>query len=136
MNSLGDIVRQEWFRTAVLRSNVELFDNEFMVMPNHIHGIIRILDDEVGARRRRAPTEEQFGKPAEGSLPTIIRSFKSAVTYRANHELKSAKIWQKNYYEHIIRDQTDYERIAGYILTNPENWDVDEENPTQFILLE
>ena len=128
LNALGWIVRKEWFKTTMLRPYVELHEDEFVVMPNHVHGLIWIMEDIVGARRRRAPTEERFGKPAVGSIPTIARAFKSAVTRRANRELNSANIWQRNYYEHIIRDQTDYERIAGYILANPANWNDDEEN--------
>lgn len=148
LNDLGRIVWEEWFKTAALRPYLELWEDEFVVMPNHAHGIIWIVDNMVGARRRRAPTtEERFGKPVAGSIPTIIRAFKSAVTYRANRELtsqagiqsasavsgpgvpdNSANIWQRNYYEHIVRNQTDYERIAGYILANPSNWNEDDEN--------
>jgi REP element-mobilizing transposase RayT len=131
LNALGRIVREEWFKTAALRSYVELREDEFVVMPNHIHGIFWIFDDIVGAQefvgaqRRCAPTPNV--KPR--SLGAIVRALKSAVTYRANRELNSANIWQRNYYEHIIRDQPDYERIAGYILANPSNWNDDEENP-------
>jgi len=64
-----------------------------------------------------------------GSLGAIVRSIKSAVSRRAGKELNSGIIWQRNFYEHIIRDQTDYERIAASILSNPANWDQDEENP-------
>jgi putative transposase len=63
-----------------------------------------------------------------GSIPTIIRAFKSAVTYHAGKELHTANLWQSNYYEHIIRDSQDYERIAFYITQNPLNWFEDEEN--------
>ena len=79
---------------------------------------------------RHAPTE-QFGKPIPGSLPTIIRSYKSAVALRVNlsRQTRDTPVWQRNYYEHIIRNQADYERIAGYILDNPINWNQDEENP-------
>jgi putative transposase len=137
LSALGRILREEWFKTAVLRSYVELREDEFVVMPNHVHGIIWIEDDiagahgdvVVGARRRRAPTMECFGKPVAGSIPTIVRAFKSAVTYRAGRELDSANIWQRNYYEHILRGQADYERIANYIAANPSNWAEDEENP-------
>ena len=167
LSPIGEIVRREWFKTAELRPYVELREEEFVVMPNHAHGIIWIVDNDldgivgarrgelvgarrdelvgarrdelvgarrdelVGARRRRAPTEttsEQFGKPTKGSIPTIVRAFKSAVTYCAGRELNSANLWQKNYYEHIIRDTPDYERIATYIAQNPENWAEDEEN--------
>ena len=57
LNAWGDIVRDEWFKTAQIRPYVQLWDDEFVVMPNHIHGIIWVVGDHmVGARRRRAPT--------------------------------------------------------------------------------
>jgi putative transposase len=139
LSPIGEIIWREWYKTAELRPYVESWGNEFVVMPNHVHGIIRIIDEDekfgstVGARRRRAPTNtdniEQFGKPVPGSIPTIVRAFKSAVTYCAGKELNSSNLWQSNYYEHIIRDDHDYERIAFYIAQNPSNWSEDEENP-------
>ena len=85
----------------------------------------------VGARHvspLQKPTYPPRGfKP--GSVGAIVASFKSAVSHRAGGELDSGNIWQRNYYEHIIRDNVDYNRIAGYILDNPLNWDQDEENP-------
>ena len=138
LSPIGEIVRREWFKTAELRPYVELREGEFVVMPNHAHGIIWIIDNDPGgiveARRRRAPTvsdttSEQFSKPIKGSIPTIVRAFKSAVTYCAGRELNAANLWQKNYFEHIIRDTPDYERIANYIAQNLENWLADDENP-------
>jgi hypothetical protein len=68
----------------------------------------------------RAPTE-RFGKPLTGSIPTIIRSYKSAVAMRVNRMLRTCTgaVWQRNYYEHIIRDKADYLAIADYIRNNP-----------------
>ena len=79
----------------------------------------------------RRATTEQFGKPIPGSIPTIIRSYKSAVALRVNLSRRAGgiSVWQRNYYEHIIRSQADYERIAAYILDNPVNWSQDNENP-------
>lgn len=132
LNTFGQIVREEWFKTAALRSYVQLYEDEFLVMPNHVHGIIWIIDDTVGARRsivgaqrRCAPTKNV----APRSLGAIVRAFKSAVTYRAGRELQCTNIWQRNYHEHVLRDQADYERIANYIASNPVNWEEDEENP-------
>jgi len=82
-------------------SNIAL--DEFVIMPNHVHGILWIVND-VGARHA-VPLREQFGKPAPGSIPTVIRSYKSAVT-RGINEMRgtaSAGVWQRNYWEHIIR---------------------------------
>ena len=64
---------------------------------------------------------EQFGQPVSGSIPTIIRSFKSAVTKRINekHKTPGSKLWQRNYWEHIIRNETELSRISEYIRNNP-----------------
>jgi REP element-mobilizing transposase RayT len=99
--------------------------DEIMIMPNHVHGIVVI-----GCRGTacRAPTKERFGKPVAGSLPTIIRSFKSAVTKQINaiRGTSGQPIWQRNYYEHVIRDERDLYRIRQYIITNPADWKNDE----------
>jgi putative transposase len=74
---------------------------------------------------------ERFGKPVSGSIPTIVRSFKSVVTKNIN-ELRhttGASIWQRNYFEHVIRDEESLNRIRQYILDNPARWDFDRENP-------
>jgi REP element-mobilizing transposase RayT len=137
LNELGQIAHDEWFKTALLRPYVELFEDEFVVMPNHAHGIIWIEHGDggdtaalVGARRRRAPTVEQFGKPIPQSIPTIVRAYKSAVTYAVNalQDQRGAVLWQRNYYEHIIRDEKDLQAKRDYILSNPLNWEDDDEN--------
>ena len=128
VNTLGKIVQECWNEILVHFPHVSI--DAFVIMSNHVLGILVIHD--LGSRgtiyRAPTPTTEQFGKPTAGSLPTIIRTFKSAITRRAGRELNLGNIWQRNYYEHILRDQADYERIAGYILDNPVNWDKDEEN--------
>jgi hypothetical protein len=72
---------------------------------------------------------EKFGKPTVGSIPTIIRTYKSYVTRGAGRELHIFSIWQRGYYEHILRDDADYLSKSSYILENPVNWEKDEENP-------
>lgn len=137
LNEFGEMVGNEWFKTADIRPNVRLFDGEFVVMPNHIHGVIWIVNQTnvVGARRRRAPTVmaryEQFGRPVRGSLPTILRSFKSITTWRTNEHrgTPGGPLWQRNYYEHIIRHERALNRIREYIQTNPMRWQMDSENP-------
>jgi REP element-mobilizing transposase RayT len=128
LNETGKIARDEWFKTAELRPYVELFEDEFVVMPNHGHGIIWI----VGARRRRTPTDvvEKFGKPVKGSIPTIVRAYKSAVTYAVNgaQNMRGAVLWQHNYYEHIIRNDRELNNIRWYIVNNPLNWQLDRDN--------
>lgn len=92
-------------------------------MPNHIHGII-ILHESGTARR--APTG-QFGKPVTGSLSTIIRSFKSAVTKRINkiRNIRGKPVWQRSFYDHIIRNEKSLHDIREYIRNNVIDWEND-----------
>jgi putative transposase len=100
VNDYGKIVDECWRAIPDHFPNVEL--GAYVVMPNHVHGIIVINDrsDANASERRgtiyRAPTE-QFGKPVVGSIPIIIRTFKSAVTRRIGRELNATRIWQRNY---------------------------------------
>jgi putative transposase len=133
LNELGRIAYAEWFKTAELRPYVELFEDDFMVMPNHAHGIIWItLGNGVAVLQRgnATPQREQFGKPVAHSIPTIVRAYKSAVTYAVNklQNQRGAVLWQPNYYEHVIRNEQDYQIKRNYILGNPMNWGQDEEN--------
>ncbi|HJS20143.1 MAG TPA: transposase [Anaerolineales bacterium] len=134
LNALGQIAHDEWFKTAALRPYVSLYEDQFVVMPNHVHGIIWIQNalghgDAVTQR-------EEFGKPVSHSIPTIVRAYKSAVTYAVNGLLghgdvvpqRGAVLWQRNYYEHIIRDEKSLQAIRQYILNNPRNWEHDENN--------
>jgi hypothetical protein len=143
LNDIGKIALDQWFKTSELRPYVKLSEDEFIIMPTPGHGIIWIAD-EVGTRRgrvhetgerarqRRAPTEtvEKFGKPVEGSIPTIIRAYKSAVTYAVNalQNQRGAVLWQRNYYDHIIRNERELNNIRWYILNNPRNWQLDGDN--------
>jgi len=130
LNEYGNIVRDEWLKTGKIRHNVVM--DEFVIMPNHIHGIIIITDHRRGDRPV-APTPEPI--PASGPKPksigSFIAGFKSTVTKQVN-ELRGApgaKLWQRNYYEHVIRDEGDLNRIRQYILDNPARWAEDENNP-------
>ncbi len=144
LNEYGKIVETEWMRTAQMRANVNL--DEHVIMPNHLHGIIVITDAGRGALQRaptnryqdsrrgtlqRAPRVEQFGKPVSNSIPTIVRLFKSTVTKQINELRKTplAPVWQRNYYEHIIRNEDSLNRIREYIIHNPLRWMYDRENP-------
>jgi len=104
----------------------------FVVMPNHIHGIV-IITDRRGTACRAPTGMERFGEPVAGSLPTIMRSFKSAVTKRVN-ELRGTpgvRLWQRNFYERVIRGEEELKRARQYILDNPLRWHLDPENPTR-----
>ncbi len=125
LHAAGREAGQCWLQIPRHFPNVEL--DEFVVMPNHVHGIL-VLSRGAACR---APTVERFGQPVSGSLPTVIRSFKSAVTQRSNalHGTPGASVWQRNYYEHVIRDEASLQGMREYIANNPLQWALDRENP-------
>jgi len=136
LSPYGEIVREEWFRTAVVRPCVRLHENEFTVMPNHVHGILWIVGDPVGATGPVAPTTMTTDDvhrphgPASGSIGAIMAQFKSVVTKRINIARRSpgASVWQRNYYEHIIRNDRALHAIRRYIVDNPRRWQWDRYN--------
>jgi len=136
LNEVGKMIQKSWEALPVRFHGVEM--DIFQVMPNHFHGIIVIpnsgathvsFEDDMVAQTQRAGT-----RPAP-ALGNIIGAFKSITTHTYIHGVDELgwpqfykRLWQRNYYEHIIRDQRDYERITNYIIANPANWADDEEN--------
>jgi len=126
LSILGQLIREQWFCLAKEYNNVEL--DEFVIMPNHIHGILIINNmravNNIRAEASAAPT----------TIPQIIRSFKSKSTmkylkYINDNNLDiSAKIWQRSFYDHIIRNEHSLNAIRKYISHNPENWEHDIDN--------
>ena len=145
LNKSGEIVQEEWLRTAEIREDVEL--DSFVVMPNHLHGIITLNDSRRGTSQRaivgancNSPNngayidtplrKTKFHSPS-GTIGAIIRGFKSAATKRIN-ELRSTPgipVWQRGYYEHIIRDDKDLDNVREYIVNNPLKWLLEKEIP-------
>lgn len=131
LNDFGKIIQEEWEQTAIVRPNVEL--GEYVVMPNHFHGILVFINDDaytVGATRRVAPTKTTL---KSGSLGAVMGQFKSIVTKRINRlrGVEGVPVWQRNYYEHIIRNEKEMDRITRYIESNPTQWADDDENPNR-----
>jgi len=151
-NEFGEIVSDEWKRTEDLRPYVKL--DLSIIMPNHLHGILIINDDNgtktVGARRCLALNKEINIKMSSrldvnqkashrdaptgvksGSLGAIIGQFKSIATKKINKIRKSPgyPVWQRNYYERIIRNENELHKIWEYINSNPFQWEIDENNP-------
>lgn len=126
LNNVGTMVREEWLKSAQIRSEIEL--DEFVIMPNHLHGIIFIRDMAelpVGATRGRPlPCG-----PKSRSIGAIIGGFKSAVTHRINEQQNTQNviIWQRSYFEHIIHNENSLNKIRCYIRQNPLNWSLDNE---------
>jgi REP element-mobilizing transposase RayT len=133
LNDVGKIADECWRAIPEHFPNVDL--GAHIIMPNHAHGIIVIRNDEspsgVGATHWVAPTTTN-PRPAgakRGSLGAIIGSYKMAVTRQIQRQHSISNIWQRNYYEHIIRNDREMERIWHYIESNPANWTDDDENP-------
>ena len=109
-----------------------------VVMPNHIHGIVVIEDADLQTWRVegrgaacRAPAGQRFSSPVSGSLGTIIGSLKSAAARAVNRAraTRGAAVWQRNYHEHVIRNEEDLDEARKYIADNPSRWAFDRENP-------
>jgi len=134
LNEMGEIVAKTWLETAVVRPNVEL--DTFGVMPNHMHGIIVINDPVVVASRLRplgwrlALNREQPNSNGliSKSLGAIICQVKSIATKRINlyRQTPGNPVWQRNYYDHIIRDEKDLDAVRAYIDANPYRWAEDD----------
>jgi REP element-mobilizing transposase RayT len=138
LNDFGCIVQNEIIKTEQIRPNVKI--DEFIIMPNHCHIIYHIHQiDYVTCRGelqraptmdQHTPTVEQFGKPTSNSIPTVVRLTKSTITKQINLLLNTPgkAVWQRNYFEHIIRDNTSLFYIKQYIQENPHHWENDFEN--------
>lgn len=107
LNAVGQIAHEQWLETAKMRSAICL--HEFVIMPNHMHGIVEIVSMD-------------GDKPA--TLGDVVRGYKSAVTKMARllFDEQGLVVWQRNYYEHIIRNEQAHEKITQYIANNPSQW--------------
>jgi len=162
LNEYGTIARNEWIKTHEIRTNVEL--GEFVIMPNHIHGIIKIMDiggrGELHSPNNETPNNEtpnnethnnetpnnetqnkktpnietpndykgECNSPLRGpsnTIGAIIRGYKSSVTKQLNLLNIGCVVWQRNYHEHIIRNEQSHQTISNYIINNPANWSED-----------
>jgi len=143
LSPLGLIVHEEWVASGAIRREIGL--DLFVLMPNHVHGIVWIANDgstSVGATGRsprvagtdvratgRSPLQSPRG-PATRSLGAFVGGFKVAATTRINmlRGMPRAPVWQRNYYERVIRDERELEVIRVYIQDNPGRWAEDTVN--------
>jgi REP element-mobilizing transposase RayT len=128
-NALGDIVYETWLALPEHYSHVAL--DSFVVMPNHIHAILMLSNEPVGARLKPAPTTlPATNVPERHGLPEIVRAFKTFSARRINglRDTPGVPVWQRNYHEHVIRDELEQDEIRSYISTNPARWLSDNEN--------
>ncbi len=144
-NNIGKIVENVW-KSLSNHHPVKL--DIFQVMPNHLHGILRVKPvsvvhaqpmstDETGIARN-APTGcdySRFGHVVAGTLSCIIRSFKSETTKQIRCLINNPniQIWQRNFYEHIIRNENELNKIREYIIKNPLLWNRDRNNPKNLL---
>jgi REP element-mobilizing transposase RayT len=121
LNNYGKIVEKCWLEIPLHFKNIA-FD-EFVVMPNHVHGIIIIENGQNHLGNRHAYSLQHQ------KLSVVIGSFKSAVSKHI-HRLENAAYfqWQKSFYDHIVRDETPLDNIRKYIKNNPLKWSIDKEN--------
>jgi putative transposase len=120
LNQIGEVVKEEIEKTPQLRKMVKI--DSWVIMPNHVHLIIFITaEDTVETPRRDVSTDDVLvWKP--GCLGAIVNHLKGACTRRIRANFNPAFAWQPRYYDHIIRDARDLERIHDYISINPVNW--------------
>ncbi|MBI4201451.1 MAG: transposase [Chloroflexi bacterium] len=130
------VVHNQWFASASIRPELRL--DAFVVMPNHVHGIVWITETDVRERlpvgaQGLAPLPQQPSKPhvTPRSLGAFVRGFKSAVTREVNalRRTPGTPVWQRNYYEQVVRTDDELNNIRQYIVDNPRKWQEDENNP-------
>jgi len=142
LNDFGIIAYKEWIKSEDIRIEIKLHD--FIIMPNHFHAIVEI----VGANGRspvHGDIQEQYAdgstdlnkedKKIKGinismqakSVGSLMSGYKSSVTLKVNkiRNLPARAVWQRNYWEHIIRNEDEYNRIKNYIISNTEKWEDD-----------
>ena len=153
LNAAGEMVEEWWNKIPEKFPDIEL--GEFQIMPNHFHAIPATGDENKNstecvmadpgvnlADRRVGPPEitdfSNQGEHTGSPLHRVVQWFKTMTTNEFIRNVKfpgwepfENKIWQRNYYEHIIRNDDSYRRIANYIVKNPQNWQEDEYFPAR-----
>ncbi len=124
LNEYGWVVAECWEWLGRQYQHVDL--DGWVVMPNHLHGVI-MIDDVGRGGSRTAPTDMAKCKPLE----RLIGAFKTVSTKQINilRGMSGLPVWQRNFYEHIIRSEDELNRIRRYIEDNPLMWQADRENP-------
>lgn len=126
-NTLGQLIRACWLQIPDHFHSVET--DEFVIMPNHLHAILNI---KRASLQNGTPRREAFSAPIAASIPTIVRTFKAEVTRQAHkHGIwLHGPIWQRDYFERVIRDRKEYFDTCRYIQLNPLRWNLDENHPS------
>jgi len=111
--------------------------DEWTLMPNHLHAVLFLEETSGRGVQLNAPTRDSSNhfsaiSPRAGSLALVIRTYKAAVTSGCRKEGRDDFGWQRNYYEHIVRDERSLDRIREYIASNPFTWEHDENHPAHW----
>lgn len=140
LSRIGEMANNYWRKIPAHFPNTEL--NEFVIMPNHVHGII-VIDNVVGNKNICSQLgknnndeknnnycslqvwQTKWGK----SLSSIVRGFKIGVIKWCRQNNHEDFTWQKSYYDHIVRNEESLHNIQEYIVNNPEKWEIDKNNP-------
>lgn len=119
LSAIGQIVEEEWLRTAVIRKEVILDD--YMIMPDHFHAALLIT--EMLEKIKDGTVAKQTFRPPK-SLGSLVAGFKAATTHRINsiRQTPGAPVWLRNYYDRILRDEDELNQVRAYIRTNPVRW--------------
>ncbi len=128
LNEVGQIIQAVWDSLPQFYKGMEL--DAFVIMPNHLHGVI-LIGEPVGAIRESPLPPVPIAKRRRMLLSKILGRFKM-VTAKQINALRGSSgqpLWQRNYYEHVIRDDESLIRIRQYISDNPAQWEFDHENP-------
>lgn len=148
LNHFGQIVMRAWW--GLPRHYPDAVLHEFCVMPNHVHGIIQLVEPDpckggsvtaAGLGSGQVLTEHHY-EHIEGKtrpyrrrhgLPEIVRAFKSFSARQVNYlrQTPGSPVWQRNYYERVVRNEDELRQMGEYILNNPLGWETDEENPSR-----
>jgi len=132
LNDAGKVVKACWLAVSTHFPDVDL--DAFVVMPNHLQGIVVITDRVVGAKnvsplRDNVDTRRRPIQSPSKTIGSIVRGFKNGVTKWFRENEHAGNVWQRNYYEHVIRNDESLSRIRQYIHENPMRWAFDRENP-------
>jgi REP element-mobilizing transposase RayT len=133
-SAAGDLVRASWDDLPNHHPRVEL--DALQIMPNHVHAVLWLTDVGATPASPERPVEPHVRPtrphgPTAGSIAAVVGSFKSAVSRQINkmRDTPGVTLWQRDYFEHVIRDETALSAIREYIITNPARWERDRENP-------
>jgi len=134
LNPYGKIVEEEWMQSSTIRQEIEL--DGWVIMPDHMHGIVMITHHDINARAHGRvpppvlhPSQPHCVPPRKPqSISSFMAGFKSAATKRINilRDTPRTPVWQRNYHERIIRDESALNNIRRYIVMNPSRWELDQ----------